>query len=811
MPSFAEWAARSDTLKIYLVELSAVKVTDLSTVALYLANHPYATAGGGSKFFVPCVSGLPRLTRQSNDTLDPNHVPSWGELEILVEPDYRPDAGRTVSWNTLLSPDYNFLGQPLTIKVGGEDFAYADFQTVFSGRIGGVSWKDNLATFTIYDKARDLAKKIPDYELPESPRVIEGSWDQAVPIVLGSVRNYKPVLINTGLPGSYPYKYALAAHVLHAVDAVYFNGLEYYSPAHWIWTQQDVSPSRKDGDGSAIMDTYGPYTGAALEVNWLVQIDSVTGGTEVGQATFRWSMDGGATWAGEGLLTWNLGYDPDSLEKTVSIGQATIEVSGTFADTQKLIYQVKISREGNIGGATPPQFIWSDDGGATWSDPIDIEDGDPISLSHGMSAAFASAGGVIGAVTNDYSEGRPLPGGTMATSGAYSGDATKTYEIVIAVAGDIGVATFQWRDGGDWSDPILTSETPILLSNGVYVEFHGVGAGYDDFYAGDAFSFNCYPQFCEEETWTWTEKEIPIPLDDGVSVQFIGQDGQDFYLWDEWEFILMSTLSLPAVGETTDVTLDARGLISPATGAHAGTIGEIIRSLGVIFAGWDQDDDFDTGALAAFDAAIPYQVGLVVDSPTEISQIFDDILEGIPAIYSITLAGKFFIAEQTAPTGDPVIELTDVEIIEPPEGAIDHEHLYRRVYVHYDRNWNTNQSASGVSQERLEWLRREWRQVSARDEDVLLTYPWAQDLGPLDTALIQRDEAIDLADKLLGLYKERRENLTVVTKIAPFTLGLWDMVTLKRNKFSLDAGELFAVVGLELDFSAAEATITLWR
>lgn len=251
--------------------------------------------------------------------------------------------------------------------------------------------------------------------------------------------------------------------------------------------------------------------------------------------------------------------------------------------------------------------------------------------------------------------------------------------------------------------------------------------------------------------------------------------------------------------------------MSPATGAYADTAGEMIRALCMLFAGWDGAADFDTAALAAFKAAFPYEMGLLVDSPTEISQIIDDLLTGIPAIYTITLGGKFFIAEKKAPAGEPVLELTDVELIGIPEGAIDHDNLFHRVYLHYDRNRSTNQNASGVSQERLEWLRREWRQISRRDEDVLLTYPWAKDLGPLDTALAQRSEAGELADKLLSLYKVRRGNWTLVTKIAPFRLDLWDKVRVKRDKFSLDAGELFAVVGLELDFTAAKAALTLWR
>lgn len=810
MTTWQEWAARSDTRKIYLVELTALKVADLSALSLYLANHPFST----DKFYIPCVSSLPRLTRTSNDTLDFNHMPSWGELEILIEPDYKPDTGRTKSWNELLSPAYNFLGQPLTIKLGGDDFAYEDFKTVFTGRIGGVKWTDNLVTFTIYDKSQDLAKKVPDYEMPESPRVTENSWDQIVPLVVGSVKNYKPVLINTNLPGSYPNKYALAVHAINALLRVYLNGIEYGSPAQWIWTQMDLSPARKDGEGSAIMDTFGPYAGSLFKADWLVQIDSIgalnsqgNSGPEVGLATFRWSMDGGLTWMEEGLLTWKLGYDSTTLVKAPAVGAGVLAVSGDYTGDCKLTYKAKIIRAGDIGDATCPQFIWSDDGGITWHSAVDILDTNPIALNRSLSISFSGVG-----VTTNYWNWVPIttaPGACSVVDGN-----PLDVSISISAGGACGVATFNWVIGGN-SGSGITSSSPQEIFPGYSIVFTAPGLpGIDDYETGDASLSGSYytPAFVIDDAWTWSFKQIPIPLANGASVQFTTQEGQDFYLWDEWRFILLSTLSVAGVMETTDVTVDAQGLISPATDAYADTAGEMIRALCLLFAGWNGAADFDTTALAAFKAAIPYEMGLVISSPTAISQIIDDLLTGIPAIYTIKLDGKFFVAEKVAPAGDPVLELTDVEFLSPiPEGAVDDKNWYRRVYLHYDRNWNTNQNASGVTQERLEWLRQEWRQISRRDEDVLLVYPWALDLGPLDTALAQRSEARELVDKLLALYKVRHETLKAVIKIAPFRLDLGKQVLVKRDKFSLGAGALFAVVGLELDFSANEATLTLWR
>jgi hypothetical protein len=244
---------------------------------------------------------LPRLSRQANSILSPNHVTTWGELGLAIEPDYRPDAYRTITWLELLSPAWNLRDQPLIILEGGEGFAYGDFRPVFTGRVGPYNWDDSRLTLTIYDKTKSLDTTMPNYELPESRQVVEESYGTTVPAILGLVKNFQPILITTTNPGAYPWKYALACHVMQALDAVYGNN----SPTSYAWIQRDVFPARKDAEGSAVMDSYGPYTGSLLKADWLVEIHSVTApnsagnaGPEVGLALFRWKLEGDAAWRG---------------------------------------------------------------------------------------------------------------------------------------------------------------------------------------------------------------------------------------------------------------------------------------------------------------------------------------------------------------------------------------------------------------------------------------------------------------------------------------------------------------------------------
>jgi len=62
-----------------------------------------------------------------------------------------------------------------------------------------------------------------------------------------------------------------------------------------------VMSALKNGTGSASMATSGLFTGQT-DREYIVEIDSIAGGAEVGQATFKWS-DGSSGWNATGVVT----------------------------------------------------------------------------------------------------------------------------------------------------------------------------------------------------------------------------------------------------------------------------------------------------------------------------------------------------------------------------------------------------------------------------------------------------------------------------------------------------------------------------
>ena len=62
-----------------------------------------------------------------------------------------------------------------------------------------------------------------------------------------------------------------------------------------------VTSALKNGSGSATLTPSGNFSGSE-DLEYIVEIDSIAGGAEVGQATFKWS-DGGGMWDATGVTT----------------------------------------------------------------------------------------------------------------------------------------------------------------------------------------------------------------------------------------------------------------------------------------------------------------------------------------------------------------------------------------------------------------------------------------------------------------------------------------------------------------------------
>jgi hypothetical protein len=84
-----------------------------------------------------------------------------------------------------------------------------------------------------------------------------------------------------------------------------------------------VTAALKSGTGSAVITTGGNFSGSE-DIEYIVEIDSIAAGAEVGLATFKWS-DGGGSWNASGVTT-------DSSPVTLNNGVTVQWASGAGAD-----------------------------------------------------------------------------------------------------------------------------------------------------------------------------------------------------------------------------------------------------------------------------------------------------------------------------------------------------------------------------------------------------------------------------------------------------------------------------------------------
>jgi len=84
-----------------------------------------------------------------------------------------------------------------------------------------------------------------------------------------------------------------------------------------------VTSAKKEGTGSAVMTPSGAFSGT-VDLEYIVEIDSIAGGAEVGQATFKWS-DGSGSWDASGVTT-------DSTPILLNNGVYVAWATGTGAD-----------------------------------------------------------------------------------------------------------------------------------------------------------------------------------------------------------------------------------------------------------------------------------------------------------------------------------------------------------------------------------------------------------------------------------------------------------------------------------------------
>jgi len=108
------------------------------------------------------------------------------------------------------------------------------------------------------------------------------------------------------------------------------------------------------------------------------------------------------------------------------------------------------------------------------------------------------------------------------------------------------------------------------------------------------------------------------------------------------------------------------------------------------------------------------------------------------------------------------------------------------------------------------WIAQEYRTVLSTDTSVLVAHPLSPVIT-INTLLVEPAAAQAEADRLLALYKPRRDTLQVQVKtsVLPF-LAKGKQVLIRRPRYGYDAGRLMRCIGSTVDRQQGVLTLTLW-
>ncbi len=237
--------------------------------------------------------------------------------------------------------------------------------------------------------------------------------------------------------------------------------------------------------------------------------------------------------------------------------------------------------------------------------------------------------------------------------------------------------------------------------------------------------------------------------------------------------------------------------------------------------------------VTALDSANSAVIGLFAGEEISVRAAMELVSNSIGAWFGFDRLGILRMNRLAAPTGSPVISLRRIRSgygeEAAPANAVDIISIERKpledqgrgvpvqtATLTYSRCWTPQTSdlagAVQTNQARREFLAAETRKATATDASVLLQFPNAGTRA-FDSLIDDATAAQTEVDRLLALHKARRDRYQVMVRLDLALLSLLDLgatVEIRLNRFGLNTGKLFTVIGLTPDLTALTIELDLW-
>lgn len=251
-------------------------------------------------------------------------------------------------------------------------------------------------------------------------------------------------------------------------------------------------------------------------------------------------------------------------------------------------------------------------------------------------------------------------------------------------------------------------------------------------------------------------------------------------------------------------------------GAAAGnrTAAQILKAIAL--KGGVSAGDIVAGDVTALDTLNSSVVGVWFEGLESSINIMDMISISIGAYYGFDATGLFRMGRFDAPSGAANIEITSSNII-----SIEHNRTSDtdkgipayRATINYQKNYTVQDFdlAAATLDARRNVLAQSSLTVSSEDLAIKTQYNLAATLVR-DSLLVTQANAQTEAARVLALYKVSRDlySVRIALDLTETLPDLVNVANLTLNRFGLNSGKLFKIIGIEADYSTNRATLTLW-
>lgn len=257
-------------------------------------------------------------------------------------------------------------------------------------------------------------------------------------------------------------------------------------------------------------------------------------------------------------------------------------------------------------------------------------------------------------------------------------------------------------------------------------------------------------------------------------------------------------------------------LTADVTQGASRTVGQLFQAI-LTKAGLSTSD-INTADITALDTEVNYEVGVYAGPDQDVSalQLLDELCASVGAWYGTDINGVFRIGRIALPTGTSLGTITALQIIKIERVASRDPGVGVPSWK-VKLGWQKVQTvqtdlAAGVGADRKALVAETYRRQEVSDESVKVANLLSPEIE-FDTVLTDKANALAEANRRLTIYKARRDIYQVTVRVdaqlAPI-LDLGNIITLQINRFGMNAGKKFLIIGVKSNMRGYLFDLTLW-